>query len=240
MTVARKDVKVCEKCGSVHVKQDEDVLDTWFSSALWPFSTLGWPDQTEDLKYFYPTDVLVTGYDIIFQQVVEGIAVYHVLVFVVVVFLAVADGPAAILPVAFAPPTVQNTDVQNAVDGGFHSGGTAGFHGPSGCVEPYISSLNEISGHVDIVIFQKHDPLSHLRIFCKRDQLPDNILSFPVFGMRLSGKNNLNRSFRVIDDLFQPLGIFQDQGCPFVCGKPPGKPDGEDFRIQNTLGLPHG
>ena len=73
MTVARKDVKACEKCGSVHVKQDEDVLDTWFSSALWPFSTLGWPDQTEDLKYFYPTDVLVTGYDIIFFWVARMI-----------------------------------------------------------------------------------------------------------------------------------------------------------------------
>ena len=56
---------VCPVCGSVHLHQDEDVLDTWFSSALWPFSTLGWPDETEDFKYFYPTDVLVTGYDII-------------------------------------------------------------------------------------------------------------------------------------------------------------------------------
>ncbi len=61
----------CSKCGSTNIKQDEDVLDTWFSSALWPFSTLGWPDETEDLKYFYPTDVLVTGYDIIFFWVVR-------------------------------------------------------------------------------------------------------------------------------------------------------------------------
>ena len=57
---------VCPKCGSAHLRQDEDVLDTWFSSALWPFSTLGFPEETEDYKYFYPTDVLVTGYDIIF------------------------------------------------------------------------------------------------------------------------------------------------------------------------------
>ncbi|OPJ58500.1 valine--tRNA ligase [Clostridium oryzae] len=56
----------CSKCGSQNLEQDKDVLDTWFSSALWPFSTLGWPDRTEDLEYFYPTDVLVTGYDIIF------------------------------------------------------------------------------------------------------------------------------------------------------------------------------
>ena len=61
----------CTKCGSTNIKQDEDVLDTWFSSALWPFSTLGWPDKTEDLAYFYPTDVLVTGYDIIFFWVVR-------------------------------------------------------------------------------------------------------------------------------------------------------------------------
>lgn len=65
MMVRREDPTVCSKCGSTHIHQDEDVLDTWFSSALWPFSTLGWPDQTEDLKYFYPTDMLVTGYDII-------------------------------------------------------------------------------------------------------------------------------------------------------------------------------
>jgi len=63
----------CTKCGSTNIKQDEDVLDTWFSSALWPFSTLGWPDETEDLKYFYPTSVLVTGYDIIFFWVARMI-----------------------------------------------------------------------------------------------------------------------------------------------------------------------
>ena len=65
MMARREDPTVCSKCGSTHIHQDEDVLDTWFSSALWPFSTLGWPDNTEDLKYFYPTDMLVTGYDII-------------------------------------------------------------------------------------------------------------------------------------------------------------------------------
>ncbi|MBQ7866973.1 MAG: class I tRNA ligase family protein, partial [Clostridia bacterium] len=65
MMVLREDPSCCSKCGSTHIHQDEDVLDTWFSSALWPFSTLGWPENTEDLKYFYPTDVLVTGYDII-------------------------------------------------------------------------------------------------------------------------------------------------------------------------------
>nr|WP_294464492.1 valine--tRNA ligase [uncultured Sellimonas sp.] len=63
--------EVCPKCGCTHFTQDEDTLDTWFSSALWPFSTLGWPDQTEDLDYFYPTDVLVTGYDIIFFWVIR-------------------------------------------------------------------------------------------------------------------------------------------------------------------------
>ena len=63
--------KACPKCGSTHMRQDEDVLDTWFSSALWPFSTLGWPEKTPDLEYFYPTDVLVTGYDIIFFWVVR-------------------------------------------------------------------------------------------------------------------------------------------------------------------------
>ena len=62
---------VCPKCGGTHFHQDEDTLDTWFSSALWPFSTLGWPEETEDLKYFYPTDVLVTGYDIIFFWVIR-------------------------------------------------------------------------------------------------------------------------------------------------------------------------
>ena len=64
MTVSREDPDCCPKCGG-KLRQDEDVLDTWFSSALWPFSTLGWPEQTEDLKYFYPTSMLVTGYDII-------------------------------------------------------------------------------------------------------------------------------------------------------------------------------
>ena len=64
MTVSRTDITVCPKCGAP-VRQDEDVLDTWFSSALWPFSTLGWPEDTDDLKRFFPTDVLVTGYDII-------------------------------------------------------------------------------------------------------------------------------------------------------------------------------
>ncbi|MEG0124451.1 MAG: valine--tRNA ligase [Clostridia bacterium] len=63
----------CPKCGQTHLRQDEDVLDTWFSSALWPFSTLGWPKATEDLKYFYPTDMLVTGYDIIFFWVARMI-----------------------------------------------------------------------------------------------------------------------------------------------------------------------
>lgn len=62
---------VCPKCGSHHIHQDEDTLDTWFSSALWPFSTLGWPDKTPELDYFYPTDVLVTGYDIIFFWVIR-------------------------------------------------------------------------------------------------------------------------------------------------------------------------
>jgi valyl-tRNA synthetase len=71
--VAREAPDVCPKCGSTSLKQDEAVLDTWFSSALWPFSTLGWPDQTEDLKYFYPTNVLVTAYDIIFFWVARMI-----------------------------------------------------------------------------------------------------------------------------------------------------------------------
>ncbi len=71
ITVARETPEVCPKCGSRHLTQDPDTLDTWFSSALWPFSTLGWPDDTEDLKYFYPTDVLVTGYDIIFFWVIR-------------------------------------------------------------------------------------------------------------------------------------------------------------------------
>ena len=73
IVVAREMPKVCPKCGCTHFTQDPDTLDTWFSSALWPFSTLGWPEQTEDLKYFYPTDVLVTGYDIIFFWVIRMI-----------------------------------------------------------------------------------------------------------------------------------------------------------------------
>ena len=64
---------VCPKCGCTHLEQDPDTLDTWFSSALWPFSTLGWPEKTKDLEYFYPTDVLVTGYDIIFFWVIRMI-----------------------------------------------------------------------------------------------------------------------------------------------------------------------
>ena len=71
--VAKEMPAVCPKCGCIHFTQDPDTLDTWFSSALWPFSTLGWPEQTEDLKYFYPTDVLVTGYDIIFFWVIRMI-----------------------------------------------------------------------------------------------------------------------------------------------------------------------
>lgn len=71
--VSLEEPKTCPKCKSTDLEQDKDVLDTWFSSALWPFSTLGWPDNTEDLKYFYPTDVLVTGYDIIFFWVARMI-----------------------------------------------------------------------------------------------------------------------------------------------------------------------
>ena len=71
--VAEQAPERCPKCGSTHLHQDPDTLDTWFSSALWPFETLGWPDETEDLKYFYPTDVLVTGYDIIFFWVIRMI-----------------------------------------------------------------------------------------------------------------------------------------------------------------------
>ncbi|GAB6991415.1 valine--tRNA ligase [Paenibacillus pini] len=71
--VSKEDVTVCSKCGSTEIRQDNDVLDTWFSSALWPFSTLGWPDDTEDLKRFYPTSVLVTGYDIIYFWVARMI-----------------------------------------------------------------------------------------------------------------------------------------------------------------------
>ena len=71
IVVAKELPKKCPKCGCSHFTQDEDTLDTWFSSALWPFSTLGWPKETEDLDYFYPTDVLVTGYDIIFFWVIR-------------------------------------------------------------------------------------------------------------------------------------------------------------------------
>ena len=73
INVSREDPTKCEKCGFTHLTRDPDVLDTWFSSALWPFSTLGWPEKTEDLDYFYPTDVLVTGYDIIFFWVARMI-----------------------------------------------------------------------------------------------------------------------------------------------------------------------
>ncbi len=71
IVVSREDPAVCPKCGGSRLQQDEDTLDTWFSSALWPFSTLGWPEETPELKYFYPTDTLVTGYDIIFFWVVR-------------------------------------------------------------------------------------------------------------------------------------------------------------------------
>ena len=73
MTVSAEKVCTCPKCGSTNVEQDPDTLDTWFSSALWPFSILGWPEKTEELDYFYPTDVLVTGYDIIFFWVIRMI-----------------------------------------------------------------------------------------------------------------------------------------------------------------------
>ncbi len=73
ITVAREAPCACPKCGHIRLTQDPDTLDTWFSSALWPFSTLGWPEKTEDLEYFYPTDVLVTGYDIIFFWVIRMI-----------------------------------------------------------------------------------------------------------------------------------------------------------------------
>ncbi len=71
ITVSSKKVEFCEKCNSENIYQDEDTLDTWFSSALWPFSTLGWPKETEEYKYFYPTNVLVTAYDIIFFWVIR-------------------------------------------------------------------------------------------------------------------------------------------------------------------------
>ena len=73
MIVARETPHACPKCGSTNLHQDEDTLDTWFSSALWPFSTLGWPEKTKELEYFYPTDTLVTGYDIIFFWVARMI-----------------------------------------------------------------------------------------------------------------------------------------------------------------------
>ena len=73
INVSREDPTVCEKCGCTHLTREEDVLDTWFSSALWPFSTLGWPEQTKDLSYWYPTSVMVTGYDIIFFWVARMI-----------------------------------------------------------------------------------------------------------------------------------------------------------------------
>ena len=73
MVVSKTAVTACPKCGSAHIHQDEDVLDTWFSSALWPFSTLGWPERTDELDFFYPTSVLVTGYDIIFFWVARMI-----------------------------------------------------------------------------------------------------------------------------------------------------------------------
>ena len=69
--VSKEFPKICPKCGGTHFTQDEDTLDTWFSSALWPFSTLGWPEKTPEMEYFYPTDVLVTGYDIIFFWVIR-------------------------------------------------------------------------------------------------------------------------------------------------------------------------
>lgn len=73
MIVSMEDPNACPKCGHTHLRQDEDVLDTWFSSGLWPFSTMGWPERTEDLQHFYPTDVLVTGFDIIYFWVARMI-----------------------------------------------------------------------------------------------------------------------------------------------------------------------
>ena len=73
INVSREDPTKCSKCGSTHLTRDEDVLDTWFSSALWPFSTLGWPEKTEDLDFYYPNSVMVTGYDIIFFWVARMI-----------------------------------------------------------------------------------------------------------------------------------------------------------------------
>ena len=74
INVSREDPTVCEKCGCTHLTREQDVLDTWFSSGLWPFSTLGWPDHTEELDYYYPTSVLVTGYDIIFFWIARMIS----------------------------------------------------------------------------------------------------------------------------------------------------------------------
>jgi len=77
MTASRVDIEVCSHCQSHDIYQDPDVLDTWFSSGLWPFSTLGWPEETPDYKYFYPTSVLETGYDILFfwvaRMIMDGI-----------------------------------------------------------------------------------------------------------------------------------------------------------------------
>ena len=73
ITVSREDATECECCHSKNITRDEDVLDTWFSSALWPFSTMGWPEKTDDLNYWYPTSVMVTGYDIIFFWVARMI-----------------------------------------------------------------------------------------------------------------------------------------------------------------------
>src|SRR5215210_8691363 len=73
MNLGRVDVALCSTCGSTDIRQDEDVLDTWFSSGLWPFSTLGWPEETPDYKYFYPTTYMETGYDILFFWVARMI-----------------------------------------------------------------------------------------------------------------------------------------------------------------------
>ena len=98
VTVAKEKPENCPKCGCAHLTQDEDTLDTWFSSALWPFSTLGWPEKTEDLEYFYPTNVLVTGYDIIFfwviRMVFSGIEQTGQLPFDTVIFHGLVRDPA--------------------------------------------------------------------------------------------------------------------------------------------------
>ena len=90
MTVSRSDAAECEKCHSKNIHRDPDVLDTWFSSALWPFSTLGWPDKTPELEYFYPTVVLVTGYDILFfwvsRMIFSGMEHMHKIPFHTVLF----------------------------------------------------------------------------------------------------------------------------------------------------------